>query len=249
MMQRKGKINPLLSAPWVTIRIFRMDWLHIADLGVAADTAGNILKELMSRVPGNSKKEKCAFLYQELQEHYLENHVEDCFDCILPTFFEAEKGNAGYKLRGSAAKIRALVPWLHRMCIEMMDPAQPADAAMISCTYHLNEVYKALSSEHNDPTNAMKVHSVRFAAQYVALHDHFNPHDDRAWRIKPKMHLFMHITSDSSIPRLYWTYRDEDFGGSVARMARRRGGLLRCRATSRVCLQKFKISNPIIRVR
>ena len=88
-----------------------MDWLHIADLGVAADTAGNILKELMSRVPGNSKKEKCAFLYQELQEHYLENHVKDCFDCILPTFFEAEKGNAGYKLRGSAAKIRALVPW------------------------------------------------------------------------------------------------------------------------------------------
>ncbi len=65
----------------------------------------------------------------------------------------------------------------------------------------------------------MKEHGVNFAVQYVALHDHCNAADALAWRLKPKLHLFPLITSDDSIPRLAWTYRDEDFGGSVARMA------------------------------
>ena len=95
----------------------------------------------------------------------------------------------------------------------------------------------------------MREHGIKFAIQYVALHDFLNPDDDKAWRIKPKLHLWLHITSDNSVPRLTWTYRDEDFGGSVARMARRRGNLLRCSSTSSETLSRFKISNPCIRIR
>ena len=84
--------------------------------------------------------------------------------------------------------------------------------------------------------------------QYVALHDHCNAADSASWRIKPKLHLFLHITSDSSIPRLTWTYRDEDFGGSVARMARRRGNLLNCKSTSESVLTRFKLANPCVRI-
>jgi len=248
ILRSRGKVNPLLTAPWVKIRIFRMDWLHVADLGVAADFIGNFLHEVQPLFPGSSKKERCAAIYQEILAYYEEYEVQDRFDCLLPTFFESDSGTP-YKLRGSAAKIRALVPFVWKLSQEMLNIRIPIHAAMRQAAFHLNQVYSALSSKHDDPVATMKEHGVKFALQYVALHDHCNPADDRAWRIKPKLHLFLHITSDSSLPRLTWTYRDEDFGGSVARMARRRGNLLCCRATSCTTLARFKVANPLVRIR
>jgi hypothetical protein len=55
-------------------------------------------------------------------------------------------------------------------------------------------------------------------------------------------------SSNRSTPAKYWTYCDEDHGGSVARMARRRGGQRSCTATSRLVLAKFKMANPVIRM-
>ena len=130
----------------------------------------------------------------------------------------------------------------------MLDVDVPEHAAMKQAAFHLNEVYNALSANHPSPCDTMKEHGIKFAIQYVALHDYLNHLDEKAWRIKPKLHLFLHITSDNSLPRLCWTYRDEDFGGSVARMARRRGNLLKCGSTSKTCLGKFKISNHCIRI-
>ena len=247
IMQRKGRLNPILTAPWVKTRIFRMDWLHIGDLGVAADFVGNFLHEVLDRFPGDNKKEKCASLYSEMEAYYNENNVQDRYDCMLPTFFEGK--DKPYKLRGSAAKIRALVPFIWQLAQEILDVRVPKEAAMRQAALHLNEVYSALSSEHADPCTAMREHGIKFAIQYVALHDLLNSDDDKAWRLKPKLHLFLHVTSDRSLPRLYWTYRDEDFGGSVARMARRRGGVLCCRGTSLQVLNRFKIGNPVIRIR
>ena len=89
---------------------------------------------------------------------------------------------------------------------------------------------------------------MKFASQYVALHDLCNPTDDKSFRIELKMHLFMHLVSDGTVPRLIWIYRDKDFGGSVARMARRRGNLLNCRRTSFNVISRFKMANPCIRL-
>ena len=247
ILRSRGKVNPLLTAPWVKICIFRMDWLHVADLGVTADFIGNFLHEVLPLFPGSSKKERSAAIYQEMLAHYEENEVQDRSDCLLPTFFEPDSGP--YKLRGSAAKIRALVPFVWKLAQEMLDLRIPIHAAMRQAAFHLNGVYSALSSKRGDPVATMKEHGTKFALQYVALHDHCNAADERAWRIKPKLHLFLHITSDSSLPRLTWTYRDEDFGGSVARMARRRGNLLSCRATSWTTLARFKIASPCVRIR
>ena len=237
----------MLTAPWVVTKIFRMDWLHVCDLGVAADFIGNFFHEVLELFPGGSKKERCARLFQETLAYYDAYDVADRFDTLLPTFFEPKEGP--YKLRGSAAKIRALVPFVWQLAQEMLDMSVPRYAAMRHAAFSLNEVYSALSSQHPSPCETMKEHGMKFAIQYVSLHDHLNAADDKAWRIKPKLHLFLHVTSDASIPRLTWTYRDEDFGGSVARMARRRGNLLSCRATSRLTLCRFKIENPCVRIR
>ena len=249
ILRSRGKVNPLLTAPWVTTAIFRMDWLHVADIGVTADFIGNFFHDVLPLFPGASKKEKCANLYKEACAYYEAEGVQDRYDCFLPTFFESDSKTVPYKLRGGAAKIRALVPFVWQLAQELLDTRDPKQVALRQAAFHLAEVYSALSGSHQDPCASMKEHGRKFAIQYVALHDHLNPADDRAFRIKPKMHLFLHITSDNSLPRLTWTYRDEDFGGSVARMARRRGGALKCSSTSKICLTRFKISNPAIRIR
>ena len=244
--QSRGKANPLLTAPWVTTKIFRMDWLHCSDLGATADFIGNFFHEVLELFPGGNKKDRCASLYQEVLAYYESEGVEDRFDCLLPTFFEPK--DAPYKLRGSAAKIRALVPFVWQLAQEILDIREPKHAAMRQAAFHLHEVYCALSAGHPDPCASMQEHGMKFAIQYIGLHDHCNAANDKAWRIKPKLHLFLHITSDRSLPRLTWTYRDEDFGGSVARMARRRGGLLKCGATSMMTLSRFKIGSKCIRI-
>ena len=198
-------------------------------------------------MPGQNKDERCANLWVEILAYYNAHGISDRFDCMQLSFFEPK--DAPYKLRGSAAKIRALVPFVWQLAQEMLDINLPIHAAMRHAAFHLNEVYSALSSDHADACASMRENGIKFAIHYVALHDFLNPADDKAWRIKPKLHLFLHITSDNSVPRLTWTYRDEDFGGSVARMARRRGNLLRCSSTSFETLSRFKINNPCIRIR
>ena len=117
IMRRKGRVNPLLTAPWVTTKIFRMDWLHVADIGVTADFIGNFFHEVLHFFPGDSKKERCASIYKVLLAFYDDTGQDDRFDCLLPTFFDSE--SKPYKMRGGAGNIRAWCPlsgsW-HRRC-------------------------------------------------------------------------------------------------------------------------------------
>ena len=194
MLRNRGRVCPLLTAPWVKTKIFRFDWLHVADLGVAPDFIGNFLEELMAVVPGNGKKEKCRALTADLLGWYDDEQVQDRFDCILPTMFEPKNG--AYKMRGSAAKLRSLVPWIYKISVEMLDTSIPKYAAMAQAAYHLDQCYSAPSADHTDPQACMKERSVKFALQYVARHDFWNHVDDKAWRLKPKLHLFLHICGD-----------------------------------------------------
>ena len=222
-----------------------MDWLHAADQGITADLIGNVFLQLLDRFPGATTKEQCAGLWHDIMQFYDTNDVQDRLDTLLLTHFQARQG---MKLRCSAAKCRRLVPYVCQLASELCDPSNPIDEAIIKATFHLNEVYKCLSAETHD-AEAMKRHSIRFASQYVALHDQLNGSDDRVFRIKPKMHFFLHLCSDGGRPSQHWCYRDEDFGASVAKAARRRGGLLKPRATSLRVLNCMRVGTPRISIR
>ena len=114
-------------------------------------------------------------------------------------------------------------------------------AASVAMT-HLAKCYDALSAGHGDSLAALKLHSRLFAAQLVALEGVFG--DNGSWRIKPKLHQFLEICSDGSWPSANWNYRDEDFGGNMSRMSRRRGGLLSTLSTSRALITRFRIKVP-----
>jgi hypothetical protein len=222
-----------------------MDWLHAADQGVTADFVGNVFHYFLDQFPGTDDKERCNALFQDILQFYDEEDVPDRLDCLLPTFFTNRQG---MKLRCSAAKCRRLVPFAFRLAEELADMSNPVEEAIHKAAFHLNEVYTSLSNELHEP-QAMKEHSIKFASQYVALHDHLNGGDDRLWKIKPKLHFFLHLCSDGGRPSQHWCYRDEDFGGSVAKAARRRGGLLKPASTSRRVLESMRVGTPRVSIR
>ena len=96
-----------------------MDWLHVSDLGVAADFLGNFFHVAMPLFPGANKKDRCAACFDEISAFYEEEDVQDRFDSLPHTFFEPKDGP--YKLRGSAAKILALVPFADKLAQDMLD--------------------------------------------------------------------------------------------------------------------------------
>ena len=54
-LQQGSRVTTLLSFPGARQSIFRIDWLHTMDLGVAADIAGNVLAMVLRKVPGETK--------------------------------------------------------------------------------------------------------------------------------------------------------------------------------------------------
>ena len=244
-----GCLNPLFEAPWVTTDIFKMDWLHAADQGVAADFIGNLFFHFVDQFPGDTKEERYNALFAQADDYYEAENVQDRLDCLKPT--SVEHKNSGMKLRCSAAKCRKLVPFAFQLAQELCNKDDPVEEALYWAAFHLNECYKALSASMPPAacTAALKQHSTKFALQYVSLHDHCYPNDNRLFRIKPKLHFFLHLCSDGGDPAKHWCYRDEDFGGSVARVARRRGGLLKVAATSKRVLESLQLQAPRISIR
>lgn len=240
------QVNPLLQIPWVTTKICRADWLHVTDQGVTPDFLGNLFFVCQSKLPGRSVRERVLALSGRMQAFNARNGVQDKLDVLLPSLFMQKK--KGFKLRCSAAKARALVPFAAELATELLSPEEPEEDALRLAATHLKDLYATLSAECIFQTDLAQEHSRKFALLYVSLHDFYHARDDRRFRIKPKLHLFMHITQDGSRPARHWNYRDEDWGGSVARLCRRRGGLLSCSAMSRNVLQRFVAGVPVPKI-
>ena len=167
---------------------------------------------------------------------------------MVPTMIKQKK--KAPKLRGSAAQVRALVPFGVQAANEYLDGTKEADVAAAAMICHLNACYCALSREEEHWKPLLFDHSIAFGHQFVALESFFD--DDasvaaKLWKVKPKLHQFLELCSEGSRPALFWGYRDEDFGGSFSKFGRRRGGLQSCRATSLSVLRFFRLQ-PIIRI-
>ena len=96
---------------------------------------------------------------------------------------------------------------------------------------------------HGDAAAALKENSRKFALLFVALEARSEP---PAWRVKPKLHLFQEMceTTDSC-PSLCWGYRDEDFGGSLSQLSRRRGGSNNPASTAKSVLVRFMAKHAV----
>ena len=187
---------------------------------------------------------RVAALNTRLQNWYDAHGTADRIDKLHANAFWASR-----KLRCSAACMRALVPFLAELANELLGDADPVEHALKNCCRSLHQCYLSLDDRSFLYSHVATNESTAFALHWVALHRYWNPIDEHAFKLKPKLHLFLHICSDRSRPRRYWAYRDEDYGGAVARRGRRRGGVLSVLSCSRRVLEKFWMQWPDFRFR
>lgn len=238
------KVSPLFTAPGVTTKVFRRDWLHAVDQGVAADALGNLFKEFVSLMPGGSRKDRVAALHARIINWY--NQHPDVKDKIIGLRWGGiQQKKASPKLKSSAACARALIPFADEAAQALLDPNDVRHQAMRSLAHHLHLCAQCLSHDKHDWKEVLLDSSAKFAQQFEALDEISAARD---WVVKPKMHQFLELCAEGSKPNLCWTYRDEDYGGSMAQLCRMRARWHRAYTYSYKFLALFRMQNPVPRI-
>ena len=243
-----GYVCQILEVPWLSHVQFRIDWLHCSDQGVGADALGNVFKVLASKQKGRNKTERVHGLWRRVQRYYSENKVADKLPKL--TVEMIQQSGKPPKLRGSAGCVRALVPCADMMCKELLSSTDPVESAIKSVAATLCECYENLSSAKWDE-DALPTNAIKFAHLYVALERHATAcftKDSHDWHIKPKMHMFLELCAEGSMPSKFWCYRDEDYGGTVAALAHHRGGPMTAHGMSVRVLDFFKVKQQMVRI-
>ena len=188
ILENGATISPISSLPGVTNQIFRIDWLHCVDQGIAADFLGNIFKISCNKLPGGSNKVRCAALWVRLQAFSTRNSVGDRLQNLVPTMFLQPK--KAPKLRCSAAQCRAMIPFALELVAGFSDHDVVESTAKLAMM-HLDQCYKALSHSSMFAADVLQEHSVKFSLLYVALE---RAHEGtRDFRVKPKLHFFLEL--------------------------------------------------------
>ena len=151
-----------------------------------------------------------------------------------------KKATAPPKLRAKAAEARGLISFAAELAIDLLSTADPVDLALKEAVLQLKQCYECLSRAA-PIGDRLKLAARKFAANYIAVSLAVNVKG--LFVYKPKFHMFEELTEmepGSSRPNSFWTYRDEDFGGSIAKWARRRGGSAHPGVVSLQILNMFK---------
>ncbi|CAE7246548.1 unnamed protein product, partial [Symbiodinium natans] len=244
MLDKSGAVSPIMAAPGISLATFEVDWLHSCDLGVAADFLGNCCFLVSKHMPGSSEEQRVASLWRDIKQWYTENQTPNQFNTITKLMIRKEARKSP-KLRGKAAEIRYLIPWSVDITERLFSgyPPSSEEGACRLAAKQIQICYSQLSTENFDP-KVLADSCKSFLLLYTALEDLCLL--EHRWRYKPKFHLWQHMCeSTQSAPSLYWTYDDEDWGGSLGRMSVRRGGKHVALGLSKTVLTKFAAQNKV----
>ena len=219
-------ISAFFGVPGVTTACIKIDRLHVMDLGVFSDWVGSVLFFLMEKkIPGNSRADKCATIYQDLKDYY--NRTPDC-DSRLPKLtptmlhFEDNGRRKTPKIRAKAGECRGMTPWLLDFAQRHLQETSAEEAAMLAGSRRLAAMHNLLRTATWDVRGSSSGVPLIFAA----LEESFQTimPGCKLFKVKPKGHLLLELSLTETNPSSHWTYRDEAFGHSLALLAKRRGG-------------------------
>ena len=238
LRRTKRWLSPIWQWPRFSQVCLKLDWLHIADLGVTARMAGSLLS-LFVHPPGITGfgatiEDRRLTLWHMLQAFYKEKGMQsDRLKALPLTRFRLTPPI----LKAQAATVRKIVPWLVQLLRFLSFEVEEHKLVMVA-VMALGECYKCLSHTFNKGADYLQKQAAIFGENVASLH-RLNP--DR-YALKPKMHLFQELCSQGIRPSQSWLYREEDFGGSLAEMAHKEGGPDTALSTSRTCLHRYCIS-------
>ena len=103
-------ISSIFRNPFFTTTCFKMEWLHVMDLGCAQDCIGNLYWHVLPKL-GNNQKVQVAQLYLQMKKFYKDNGIQDCIGKLtLGMIKKPDKKKPKMNLR--AAETRAMIPQL-----------------------------------------------------------------------------------------------------------------------------------------
>ncbi len=202
------------------VELFRPDWLHTLDLGVAPLVLGHLIWFAVPHTGQANRAGQLQHIWNLCQEFYRRVQPPSRLDNL--TIGMVKERGKGPKLRGKAGEVRYLVPFGKELADQFLTDTDPFTEAMRTLATQLHLLYQNLSQCEPE---AMAKCSRRVAALLVALEA---AAPQGFWKFKPKVHLMQEMCERLVLkgvhPRDSWTYRDEDFGGELAASAHSRGG-------------------------
>ena len=172
-------------------------------------------------MPGDSQSQRTQALFGDIMQYYEIVRVENRLQTLHPNDFTSSGIGKANKLTCKAAVARDLVPLIPYLAKSFLTSGSVHDATVCTVAENLAACYRLHDSPGKDLQRACK----RFANAYAALEASADP-GTAHWRIKPKLHLFQELCEYSPrAPRLFWCYRDENFGNLCATLFQRRGGV------------------------
>ena len=131
--------------------------------------------------------------------------------------------------------------WLPLAMEAFLDADAQVSSLVIRAARLLSSLYNVLSKEHNVPAKQL---CRDFSILLLALH--------RGWpeqfSFKPKVHMMIELLeygTPGARPSAVWTYRDEEFGGSLKKLAQASGGPMTPSAVGRRVLLRFCAMEPL----
>ena len=245
-LYQEGKTpSTLWSLPLFQPQMLRFDWLHCADQGVTATWLGAVLEWLVHQKDlGRNMEERIQRVWADILNFYEETKCTDRLKKLTLNQFRKKEGQPC--LKGGAAQIRNLIPWL----VAVVQGWNDADCsgeqlAIKDGSIALGECYKCLSkADDAPPPSHLKEQGIKFARMVVELHQQ-NP---AIYSCKPKLHQWLELTMEGSQPSLSWNYREEDFGGSLGGYGHRTGGWDTAPGCSKRVLEHFMMHHDVPRL-
>jgi len=238
MAQQGYMPSKLWGIPFLTSEQVLIDWLHCADLGIAANFLASVFILIINKFQGNLDV-RIKKLYEDMKAYYDVNPGPK-LDRLTKTMLIKASGKKP-KLRGSAAEVRHLIPFAAEKCMEYLNDGDAEEACAKRAMLELHKCYSYLKDYD---AAAMEESGRKFAVFFCALEVH-NP---QRWQVIPKLHAFVELTSSGSNPAASWTYRDEDFGGAAAAAARKKGGKRSIAGTGEHILMRYMGNHHIPRI-
>ena len=178
--------TPLFNAPGVRSSIFRLDWLHVADVGVSADWLGGLFTFLAEhKFPGRSFAAKLSGLWQRIQQLYRVHPPAARLDQL--TYKMLNRGSPSPKLRCHGMEVRCLIPVAKDLSQEYLREGDLVEQAIGQGTLELSACYDCLS--RSAPGGELATRSRKFAALLVSLEVHL----PGVFRVKSKLHFFQDV--------------------------------------------------------
>ena len=142
------------------------------------------------------------------------------------------------KLKVKGAEARSLVGFAKELVEKHCDESEAFDNGVKWAVIYLNQCHDLGLHRASFHAPSFQRAVQDFLLQYKSLEAAMGT-DSLLWVLKPKFHMMFELAQTGDCPAMNWNYRDEEAGGTLARMARSRGGLQNPWSVSSRCLQRF----------